>query len=180
MRKPRITQEGATYHVVARANRREFILAEKAMKQVFVDTVSRARKKYRFAVTNICLMNNHFHLMITPAKGESISRVMQWILSVFARRFNLHHGYQGHVWYDRFKSKPIAGLRQFVATFAYICDNPVKAGMVERALEYAYGGCVLLRAGPERIVDPPAALVRLLFPSFAHRQIAAPRGVKVT
>ena len=155
------------YHVVARANRREFILHSEAMKELFLETVRRAKGRYRFTVTNICVMGNHFHLILTPAKDESISRIMQWILSVFAIRYNRAHDQHGHVWYDRFKSRVIDTLRQFAATFAYVRDNPVRAGIVEHAANYRFGGQSLLRDGPPGIMDPPSLLTRLLFPSFS-------------
>ncbi len=52
-------------------------------------------------------MGNHFHLIIRPQKNENLSRIMQWILSVFALKFNRLFTYSGHVWYDRFTSKII-------------------------------------------------------------------------
>jgi len=166
MRRARKITAGATYHVVARANRREFILRSDAMKQMFLETVQRAKKKYVFHLVNVCIMDNHFHLMIEPGKDESLSRIMQWILSVFALRYNRAYSLEGHVWYDRFKSKVIGSLRQFIATFRYISDNPVKAGLVERAIEYRYGGPALVRDGPGGILAVPSMLVQLLFPEF--------------
>lgn len=167
MRHKRKTRSGATYHVVARANRREFILADENIKQLFLDTVQRAKRKYAFTITNICILDNHFHLMITPAADESISDIMRWILSVFAMAFNREHGYIGHVWYDRFKSKIIESLMQFIATFAYISENPVRARIVDRADKYRFGGYALMRDGPAGVITPPSILVQMLFPAFA-------------
>ena len=166
MRKARRISSGGQYHVVARANRREFILGSDAMKQLFMETIERAKRKFSFTVTNICIMDNHFHLMITPGPNESLSRIMQWILSVFAIRFNKLLGVQGHVWYDRFKSRIISSLRQFIATFDYITANPVRAKMVYRSENYRYSGHRLLLDGPPGVVDNPGLLVQLLFPGF--------------
>jgi hypothetical protein len=90
---------------------------------------------------------------------------MQWILSVFAIRFNVRLGIRGHVWYDRFRSKVIASLRQFVRTMAYIGNNPVRAGIVTRAEDYRFGGFRLARDGPPGLVDGPAVDLRLLSPA---------------
>ncbi|MFO8063954.1 MAG: transposase [Spirochaetia bacterium] len=171
MRRPRKTQVGATYHVVARANRREHILRDDRAKHLFLETVQRAKEKYSFRILNICIMGNHFHLMIEPARNESLSKIMQWILSVFARQFNRAYSLEGHVWYDRFKSKIISSLRQFVATFSYISENPVRANLVTRSEDYAYGGPAFIRAGPGWIVERPSALVRLLFPGFGNQAL---------
>lgn len=165
MRQKRVLREGASYHVVARANRQEFILNSDVVKHLFLQTILRAKKRYRFQVITLCLMSNHVHLMMRPARDESLSRIMQWILSVFAIRFNVRLGIRGHVWYDRFRSKVIASLRQFVRTMAYIGNNPVRAGIVTRAEDYRFGGFRLARDGPPGLVDGPAVDLRLLSPA---------------
>jgi len=157
---------GAEYHVVARANRQEFILNSPEIKQLFLDVVERAKKRYRFTIRNFCIMSNHFHLMIQPQPGENLSRIMQWILSVFAATFNRIFCYSGHVWYDRFKSKVIGSLRQWIATFLYIMENPVKARIVDDPFEFPYCGVSHIRSGNFSIIDRPSLLTRLLFPSI--------------
>lgn len=178
MRQPRRIVQGATYHVMARANRREYILSSAVVKAMFIAILVRARSKFDFTVVNICIMENHFHLMIRPGNEESLSCIMQWILSCFAKRFNRHYGIQGHVWYDRFKSFVVGSLRQFQRTFAYISENPVRAGLAETAGEYKYNGLSFIRDGPRHVVDPPADVVRLLFPDFTYPQLPRPSPVR--
>lgn len=50
------------------------MLQSDAIKHLFIETVERAKGKLAFTVTNICIMDNHFHVMITPARGESVPR----------------------------------------------------------------------------------------------------------
>ncbi len=150
--------------MVARANRQEFIFRKDIIKELLLETVRDARKKHSFHITNLCVMGNHVHVMIRPGKGDSLSRIMQWILGVFAVRYNKVFGLNGHVWYDRFKSKVVESFRQCIATFLYICDNPLRAGLVDKASEYKYGGIRLLRDGPPGTVDSPPLELRLLMP----------------
>jgi REP element-mobilizing transposase RayT len=70
------------------------------MKDMFLEVVKRAKRKYDFAVVNFCIMGNHVHFIIRPGAKENLSRIMQRILSVFAIRFNRQHRFIGHVWYD--------------------------------------------------------------------------------
>lgn len=44
-----------------------------------------------------------------------------------------------HLWYDRFTSKVSSSLRLFMATFAYIGDNPIPAHLFARGTDYPYG-----------------------------------------
>ncbi len=182
MRRTRKLQRGASYHVVARANRQEFILASDTVKQLFLKTLLGAKKRYRFEVITLCVMSNHVHLMLRPGPDESLSRIMQWMLSVFAIRFNSYFGIHGHVWYDRFKSKVIESLRQFVATFRYILENPVRAGIVEKPTDYRYGDYGFARDGPAGLIDREAAALNMSLPRDIDRSrlVRAIELVRVT
>ena len=140
MRKSRIIQSGAVYHVVAKANRSEFIFNSKSIKKMFLNLLMRAKKKHPFRLIHFCIMSSHIHLLIKPLPGTDLSKLMQWVLSVFALKFNKIFGYKGHVWYDRFKSTVVLTLKQFLNTFKYISENPVKAGLCRRPEEYAFSG----------------------------------------
>jgi REP-associated tyrosine transposase len=172
MRRPRRLIDGARYHVIARANRKEFILESDPIKQMLLDVMARARERFRVSIDTICIMDNHVHLIIMPGKNESLSRIMQWILSVFAMLFNRHLNLQGHVWYDRFRSFVLGNLRQFIRTYLYIHENPVHAGMVDAAHEYQYCGPGLRRSDPSGALGPPGALVQILFPQDRPLQVA--------
>ncbi len=54
------------------------------------------------------MLGNRFHLVLRPAEGESLSRIMQWIMAVYAQAFHRACGSCGHVWDRRFESKIIA------------------------------------------------------------------------
>lgn len=162
MRKTRDIRQDATYHVVAKTNRGEFLLNTDEMKELFLNILEDAKKKFNFQLKQFCIMNNHVHLMIQPAKGTSLSKLMQWILSVFAIRFNKIFGLIGHVWYDRFKSKIIYSFQQFVNTFRYISDNPVKAGICKNARDYAWGGLYEIKRSRLRLLDPPENWLELI------------------
>jgi REP element-mobilizing transposase RayT len=141
MRKPRQLREGAKYHVSARANRQEMILRKDAIKDLFLDVVKRAKKKYAFKLENFCVMENHFHLVIQPSIGVSLSVIMRWIMSVFAMTWNRRHGLNGHVWGERFFSRIIQTLADFLQVLEYIDLNPVAGGLVRDPAHWRFGGC---------------------------------------
>ena len=105
MRKPRILCEGATYHVVAKINRGEDALEADDMKRLFMMVIKRAKKKYMFSIKNFVIMDNHAHFLIEPKENENLSRIMQWVLSVFAIYYNKIHKLTGHLWRFRFSLK---------------------------------------------------------------------------
>ena len=140
MRKPRLIKQDAAYHVTARANRGEMALFCPAMRKLFLNLLERAKKKYGFVIHNFCVMGNHIHLVIRPSPKGSLSQIMQWVLSMFARAWNKKHGVKGHVWGDRFSSKVLDSLFDFLHAFRYVSLNPVKASLVEKAEEWEFGG----------------------------------------
>ena len=109
-------------------------------------------------------MSNHIHLMIQPRESTDISKIMQWILSVFATRFNKIFGYKGHVWYDRFKSKIIYTLNQLIRVFEYISLNPVKAQLAESVFDYSFSALQHIKQNRRDLVDPPDPVLLLAFP----------------
>jgi putative transposase len=164
MRKRRVLQEGAVYHVTARINRGEMALLAAEEKALFITVLGQAKKKYRFHVVNFCIMNNHFHLMIKPQETESLSKIMQWILSVFAMRWNRRHHLSGHVWGDRFFSRIISKIKDFLSIFQYIDENPVSAHLVEHTREWEFGGLWHHKKHMFEIVEKPDSLIQMFFP----------------
>jgi len=161
MRKPRYLINNAEYHVTARINRGEFALETREIKELFLHTVKRAKGKYFFRLKCFVIMDNHIHLLISPGTGENLSKIMQWILSVFAIHYNKYFNLKGHVWYDRFKSKIIENFQQLLATFRYISNNPVKAKMTENPEEYLYGSLWFIRHRLFDIVEPPDLSIKI-------------------
>ena len=147
MRKARELQDGASYHVIIRVNRGEMIFSPDQYKALFILVVRKGKKIYKFILENFCIMGNHIHFMIKPAKGANLSKIMQWILSTFAMRYNRMTNQKGHIFYDRFKSKIINDYRQYWATHKYIAYNPVKARIVESPVDYEYNGITFMQKG---------------------------------
>lgn len=164
MRRLRVLQDNARYHVTARANRKEMIFDSGGMKELFLSVVKRAKAKYGFRIENFCIMGNHFHFIIQPLPGENLSAIMRWILSVFAMAFNKHTGLSGHVWGCRFFSRIIASLQDLREVFGYIDENPVTASLVNDRRDWEYGGLGHDRAGRREIVEKRSHWVYLLFP----------------
>ena len=140
MRKSRVKIPNSKYHVTARVNRQEKLFADTRFKNLLLSVIKQAKKKHSFLFTNFCIMDNHIHLDIEPLGATDLSRIMQWILSVFARKYNITFKYKGHVWYDRFKSKVIQSIRQYLNTLVYIANNPVRANIVTHPLHYHFSG----------------------------------------
>ena len=140
------------------------------MKKLFLAILERAKKKYDFQIQNFCIMGNHFHLIVKPGPKESLSRIMQWILSVFAAAYNRANKQTGHVWGERFFSHIIAGIQEFFKTFTYIDQNPVRANLVARAEDWEYGGLWHHKIGRQTIVEEATEFIKKYFPEHAAQE----------
>ena len=172
MRKPRQKEDGGCYHITARTNRGEFIMQSRELKEEFLLILERAKGKFGFKLKHFCIMSNHIHLLIQPRKNTDISRIMQWILSVFAIKFNKIFGYKGHVWYDRFKSKIIYSLVQLIKVFEYISLNPVKAHLSKTVFDYSFSAVQHIRQNRRDLVDPPDLILTICFPYISSNILA--------
>jgi putative transposase len=89
---------------------------------------------------------------------------MQWLLSVFAMRWNRRHHQTGHLWGERFFSRIIAGILDYLRVFMYIDDNPVKASLAESPWQWQHGGVWHHRHGLMTIVDEPEPVITGFLP----------------
>ena len=116
-------------------------------------------------------MGNHIHLLIKPGPGASLSKIMQWILGVFAQLWNKKHGLFGHLWGDRFFSRIILGILDFLKVFLYIDNNPVIAGLAKHPDQWEYGGLWHYKKGITDIIGLVDPVVLEYFPEHRYAPI---------
>lgn len=136
-RKKRIWYPGATYHVMSRGNRRGTLFKDTDDYLTFLEYVSKIKNKYPFKIHSICLMTNHFHILL-ETQDESLSLIMQKILHLHASEFNNKYHLSGHLYEGRFASSIVEDDVYFLEVSRYIHLNPVKAYMVRNPLDYEY------------------------------------------
>jgi REP element-mobilizing transposase RayT len=101
----RITKIGATYFVSSELNRGETAFAHNDLQTILYQVIDEAHTQYNFELWDMHIKDNSFECCIKPAFGQSLSRILQWIKSVVARRWNKLHGMHGHLWGARFYSE---------------------------------------------------------------------------
>jgi REP element-mobilizing transposase RayT len=162
---------GGLYHVGSRGNRRCEIYTDDYERHVFLQLLDRVATRYRWTCEAYCLMSNHYHLVIQIEDGR-LSDGMQYLNGNFSRWTNERHGYDGHLFRNRFWSALIADDSQRLQTCRYIVLNPVRAGLCTDPGEWpwsSYRACAGQEFPPSFLaVDP---IVRLFgsSPSVAQR-----------
>lgn len=128
---------GAMYHVMSRGNRRLVLYQDEEDYITFLEYVNRAKELYPFILHSICLMTNHFHMIIETIDDE-LWKIMSKILHSYAMYFNHKYDYTGHLFEKRYTACIIKDERYFSEVSRYIHLNPVKAKMVDDAIDYKY------------------------------------------
>ena len=101
-----------------------------------------------------CLMPNHHHVVVASTI-EHLSRGMHALNGRHATRFNRRHGRTGHLFQERFDARLIDTESYVEEACRYVLDNPVRAGLVEHALDWPWSG------GEARQALAGAAVARL-------------------
>ncbi|MCL2440203.1 MAG: transposase [Treponema sp.] len=153
MRKKREFTEGAFYHVTSRTNNKIRIFENKLGRKIMEITLQDAKDKYRFRLTNFCIMPTHIHLLIKPEKKSSLSCIMHWIKIQSAKRWNFIHGSTDHMWGNRYYARAVKDQQEYDFVMDYIDQNPVKAGLSATPEEWKASGAFYKAQGLTELVS---------------------------
>ena len=106
-----------TYHCQSRCIELRDLYDSRFVKDISIGVMRRTLERYSFELVFLEFVQNHFHLVIrTVEKGETVSRILQYIKSRIAEQYNQKIGRTGPFWNERFRS-----------TIIEECENPGKA-----------------------------------------------------
>jgi putative transposase len=92
-------------------------------------------------------MDNHYHLFLKTTK-PNISQALHYLNTSYANWFRIRYQLTGSVFQGRFKSILVDADHYALVLSAYIHLNPLRAGIVDRLVDYpwsSYLDCVNLR-----------------------------------
>ena len=128
------------FHVYSRRNRGQTIFVDAVDRALFETILFDVVRRYGWILHGYVLMGNHYHLIVEIRGGGSLSPGMQRLNGVYAQAFNRRHGFSGHLFQGRFKSKEITSDAQLLQLWRYLGYNPVRAGLCSRPEEWPWSG----------------------------------------
>ena len=156
-RRPAYNDPGHAHELTFSCFRRYMLLGADRAREWFADAANAARIEFDFAIWAYVLMPDHAHVLIWPRRlGYDISRILgrmkepvgrkalrflrehapQWV-----EKLSVTHGTrtESHFWqpgggYDRNATEN----RTLLSMVEYIHNNPVRAGLVGRAEDWAW------------------------------------------
>jgi len=140
MSRPRRSFEAATsYHVTMRCNNQAFDLRRPQARKVILFCLARARTRFGFDLFGLCVMSNHVHYLIRPARTEEMPKLMHWLNWYSAMLLNRLLRRRGHFWERRYHAVavPDRDTGHALRVLRYIHANPKAAGMMA-GYDYGY------------------------------------------
>lgn len=124
----RIEYPGAFYHVTARGNERKDIFRDEKDRDRFLAYLETAVVRYKAVIHVYCLMNNHYHLLMSTPAGN-LSQIVRHINGAYTVYFNNRHHRFGHLFQGRYKAILVDADEYAGELSRYIHLNPVRAGL---------------------------------------------------
>ena len=84
----RIEYAGAICHMMNRGDRRELIAHDDPDRELFLVTLAEACRKTQWQALALCLMPNHFHLVVETPQPNLIDG-MKWLLGTYTARLEM-------------------------------------------------------------------------------------------
>lgn len=131
----RIKIPGGLYHIYTRGIDRRDIFKDDSDREKFLDILENSISDSDWKCYAYCLMNNHYHILIESADGDT-SRGMRQLNGVYAQYFNWKHDRVGPLFQSRFRAILVDRENYFLELCRYIVLNPVRAGIVSSPEEY--------------------------------------------
>lgn len=134
----RTLYDGCYAHVYSRALEKRNIYHDHEDFLVFKRMLIRTKLKSGYRVHHYCLMNTHFHLVVSVQSREAFSQGLRELKQGYAKWYHKKYAKQGPVWWGRFGSQLIESEKYMYACGLYVEMNPVKAGIVARPEDWEY------------------------------------------
>ena len=150
-----ISRDTPALYLTAVAKDRLPVFRTDTIKAITCKALDEARKSGRFAIYAYVIMPDHLHAITDSAIKPS--KVLQYINGIISRRVIDHlkeHGHnasllklrresgaRGHMyslWEHHNNTLPIFSEDMFMQKVNYIHQNPVRAGLIERAEDYRW------------------------------------------
>jgi len=132
--------------------------------------IAQRRAEHGFLLTAWVLLPDHWHAIFIPKFPLTIARVMESIKVSSTHRINAGWRESGILWQPRYFDRALRTVKEYYEKVDYIHQNPVRAGLVERAEEWPWSSAReysgTLRAPAS--AHPILRIDRVLLPADEH------------
>ena len=115
------------------------IFTDPAIVSETVEQIRRTSQDERFALLAYCVMPDHVHLLV---EGSSETSDLRRFVKLAKQRSGAQHALKhgGALWQEGYHDRVLRAEDDMRLIARYILENPVRAGLVQHATEYAFSG----------------------------------------
>ena len=143
------------FHVLNRAVARHAIFQKDGDYEAFERVFAEALEKHPIRVLSYCLMPNHWHLVLWPAREGELTAFVRWLTHTHTMRWHAHYHSSGtgHLYQGRFKSFPIQADDHLYTVLRYVERNALRANLVAQAEAWRWSSLHLRHTGDARVAS---------------------------
>ena len=112
------------YHSIIRGINKQKIFLDSQDTTKIMKELKEAKEKYKYELYAYCIMQNHLHLLIKDK--DNINKIMHRIMLQYSMYFNKKYERTGHLFQNRYLSKPVETDSYLITLQRYIHQNPYK------------------------------------------------------
>ncbi len=123
---------------------RQRLLANDMVHEAFVDFVQRGYNDHNIAVGRYVIMPDHIHLFVRGPYDFKLSIWVNQLKGFLTKQIRFcSRSSVANVWQRGFFDHVLRGSESYSGKWAYVEQNPVRAGLVETASDWPYAGEVV-------------------------------------
>ena len=139
-RRLRIQYPDAIYHVMARGNGRQDIVADDADRERLVACLERAVRRSGWVLYAFVVLTNHLHLVLRTPR-PNLAKGMHLFLSSYANGWARRHRRSGHLFQGRYRTELVEDESYLWVLTRYVHLNPVRAGLAAKPDAWRWSSC---------------------------------------
>lgn len=134
----RLALAGELHYLLQRGHSGSAAFADDTDRTTYLAMLREAAAKVGVAIHAYCLLESEVHLLATPARAESIGRLMQSLGRRYVAWFNRRHGCSGTLWQGRFRAGLVDGEALGLHAMLWVELQPALGGVIAAAADWPW------------------------------------------
>ena len=144
----RVFEQNYSYFITVVTHQRNPILIDQI--ELLRDSFKEAKQHYAFNIEAIVILPDHFHLIISPQRAQAYPYIIKTLKQYFSMHCpaeayqhiqqsasRIRKGYKP-IWQKRYYEHTLRNEEDYRLRFDYIHYNPVKHGLVDKAIDWKH------------------------------------------
>ena len=145
-------QEARCLHFITfSCQHRDPLMSDPRPRDIFLETLERARQWYGFFVCGFVVMPEHVHLLISEPERAKLSIALQMLKQTVSHKLRPADG--APFWEPRYYDFNVWSEAKRIEKLRYMHRNPVKRGLVEHPEDWKWSSFRHYATGAECIVE---------------------------